>query len=93
MENFEFEWDDEKAESNLKKHDVSFDEAATIFNDPNIATLADPDHSVDEERYVSLGVSVMMRLLSVSHTYRKERIRIINARKATSAEKKNYENY
>jgi hypothetical protein len=93
MENFEFEWDDEKAESNLKKHDVSFDEAATIFNDPNIATLADPDHSVDEERYVSLGVSVMMCLLSVSHTYRKERIRIINARKTTSAEKKNYENY
>ncbi|MCC6300924.1 MAG: BrnT family toxin [Anaerolineales bacterium] len=93
MENSEFEWDDEKAESNLKKHDVSFDEAATIFNDPNIATLTDPDHSMDEERYVSLGMSVMMRLLSVSHTYRNERIRIINARKATSSEKKNYENY
>jgi len=92
MENSEFEWDEEKARSNLKKHGVSFDEAATIFNDPRIATISDPDHSQDEERYVSIGKSVIMRLLSVIHTYRKERIRLISARKATRVEKKNYEN-
>ena len=92
MENSEFEWDEEKARSNLKKHGVSFDEAATIFNDPQIATISDPDHSKDEERYVSIGKSVIRRLLSVIHTYRKERIRLISARKATKAEKKNYEN-
>lgn len=92
MENSEFEWDEEKAKSNLKKHSVSFDEAATIFNDPRIATISDPDHAESEERYVSIGKSVIMRILSVIHTYRKERIRLISARKATKAEKKNYEN-
>ena len=92
MGNSEFEWDEEKAQSNLKKHGVSFEEAATIFNDPKIATISDPDHSEDEERYVSIGRSVIMRLLSVIHTFRKERIRLISARKATKAEKKNYEN-
>lgn len=91
MENSGFEWDDEKAQSNLKKHGVSFDEAATIFNDPRIATISDPDNSEDEERYISIGMSVIMRLLSVIHTFRKERIRLISARKATKAEKKNYE--
>ena len=92
MGNSEFEWDEEKAHSNLKKHGVSFEEAATIFNDPKIATISDPDHSDDEERYVSIGRSVIMRLLSVIHTFRKERIRLISARKATKAEKKTYEN-
>lgn len=92
MENTEFEWDDEKAESNLKKHRVSFDEAATIFNDPNIATIPDPDHSEDEERFVSIGRSVITRLLTVIHTFRLTRIRLISARKATKAEKKRYEN-
>lgn len=92
MENSEFEWDDEKAQSNLKKHGVSFDEGATIFNDPGIATISDPDHSEDEDRYISIGKSVIRRLLTVIHTYRKERIRLISARKATNAERKNYEN-
>jgi hypothetical protein len=92
MENSEFEWDDEKAQSNLKKHGVSFVEAATIFNDPRLATISDPDHSDDEERYVSIGTSVIMRLLSVIHTFRKERHRLISARKATKAEKDRYEN-
>jgi hypothetical protein len=92
MKNSEFEWDDEKAESNLKKHDVSFEEAATIFNDPKIATISDPDHSEDEERYVSIGKSFIKRLLTVIHTYRKERIRLISARKASKAEKKKYDN-
>ncbi|GJQ34144.1 MAG: hypothetical protein JETCAE01_01540 [Anaerolineaceae bacterium] len=93
MEDTEFEWDDEKAECNLKKHGVSFDEAATIFNDPNIATILDPDHSEHEERFVSIGSSVIARLLTVIHTFRKTRIRLISARKATKAEKKRYENY
>lgn len=92
MENSEFEWDDEKAQSNLKKHGVSFDEAATIFNDPRLATISDPDHSDDEERYVSVGASVILRLLSVIHTFRKEKNRLISARKATKAEKETYEN-
>ena len=92
MENSEFEWNEEKAKSNFKKHGVSFDEAATIFNDPKIATISDPDHSEAEERYVSIGKSIIMRLLSVMHTYREERIRLISARKATKAEKKTYEN-
>lgn len=74
MENAEFEWDDEKAQGNLKKHGISFEEAATIFNDPRIATISDPDHSEDEERYVSIGMSVIMRLLSVIHTFRKETV-------------------
>lgn len=92
MENSEFEWDDEKAQSNLKKHGVSFAEAATVFNDPKIATISDPDHSENEERYVSIGISVITRLLTVIHTYRKKRIRLISARKATKPEKKKYEN-
>ena len=92
MEKSEFEWDDEKAESNLKKHRVSFEEAATIFNDPKVATISDPDHSETEERYVSIAMSMIVRLLTVVHAYRKERIRLISARKATKAEKKKYEN-
>lgn len=92
MDNSEFEWDEEKAESNLKKHRVSFDEAATIFNDPNIATISDPDHSEHEDRYVSIGRSIIARLLTVIHTFRLSRIRLISARKATKAEKKQYEN-
>ena len=91
MENPEFEWDDEKAISNLKKHDVSFEEGTTIFNDPLIATILDPDHSKDEERYISIGISVQRRLLVVVHTEREERIRLINCRKATNAERKTYE--
>lgn len=91
METPEFEWDDEKAKSNLKKHDVSFEEGTTIFNDPLIATIPDPDHSKDEERYVSIGISVQGRLLVVVHTEREVRIRLISCRKATSAERKVYE--
>jgi len=92
MRDSEFEWDDEKEKSNLKKHGVSFDEGATIFNDPKLATISDPDHSEGEERFVSIGVSVVRRLLTVIHACRTERVRLISARKATKAEKKNYEN-
>jgi uncharacterized DUF497 family protein len=91
MENPEFEWDDEKAISNLKKHVVSFEEGATIFNDPWIATIPDPDHSRVEERYISIGISVQGRLLVVVHAEREGRIRLISCRKATSAERKTYE--
>ena len=91
MENPEFEWDDEKAISNLKKHDVGFEEGTTIFNDPLIATILDPDHSKDEERYISIGMSVQRRLLVVVHTEREERIRLISCRKAINAERKTYE--
>ena len=91
MENPEFEWDDEKAVSNLKKHGVGFEEAATIFNDPLIATIFDPDHSEGEDRHISIETSVQGRLLVVVHTEREERIRLISCRKATSAERKSYE--
>lgn len=91
METPEFEWDDEKANSNLKKHAVSFEEGATVFNDPMIATIKDPDHSKDEERFISIGLSVQNRLLAVVYTERKERIRLISCRKATSTERKYYE--
>lgn len=92
MENSEFAWDDEKAESNLKKHGVGFEEGATIFNDPVVVTISDPDHSEDEDRYISIGKSVARRLLTIVHTYRRERIRLISVRKATTAERKTYEN-
>ena len=92
MENPEFEWDEEKAKKNLKKHGVSFEEAATIFNDPRIATIFDPDHSEEEERFVSLGISFIQRLLSVVHTERNKRTHLISARKATKIERKIYEN-
>jgi uncharacterized DUF497 family protein len=91
MEDIEFEWDDVKAESNLKKHGVSFEEGATIFNDPKIATVFDPDHSEDEDRYISIGTSIQGSLLVIIHTEREERIRLISCRKATNAERKAYE--
>jgi len=92
MEDVEFEWDDEKAKGNLEKHGVGFDEGATIFNDPLIATMPDPDHSGSEERYVSIGISMRGDLLVVVHTERGERIRLISCRKANSVERKTYEN-
>ena len=91
METPEFEWDDEKAVKNLKKHEVSFEEGATIFNDPLIATISDPDHSEADERHISTGISVQGRVLVVVHTERGERIRLISCRKATSTERKAYE--
>ena len=86
-----FEWNPDKAESNYEKHDVSFEEAATVFNDLLSITFPDPDHSVDESRYVIIGVSRFGQLLIVSHTDRGETIRIISARKATRQERRFYE--
>jgi hypothetical protein len=81
----------EKAKSNLKKHGISFEEAATALSDPMAATGADPDHSISEERYVTFGVSEKGRLVVVSHTEKDETIRIISARKASKGEKELYE--
>ena len=75
----ECEWDNRKAAANLKKHRVSFDEARTAFDDPFSLTIPDPEHSEGENRCLLLGTSTSVRLLVVSHTYREQRIRIINA--------------
>jgi uncharacterized protein len=88
----EFEWDPDKAASNAAKHGVSFEEAATVFGDPLSLTVYDPDHSQDEDRYITMGSSVDHRLLLVSHTDREDRIRIISARLTTRRERKAYEN-
>lgn len=86
-----FEWNHAKAVSNLKKHDVSFHEAATIFGDPLAVTHFDPDHSETEQRYITYGMTEKGRLVMVSHTDRDETIRIISARPMTEAERKLYE--
>jgi uncharacterized DUF497 family protein len=86
-----FEWDPRKAASNLTKHAVSFEEAATVFGDPLGRITDDPRHSVDEERCVILGVSVPRRLLAVMFVERGESVRIISARRATPLERKGYE--
>ena len=87
----EFEWDPNKASSNLRKHKVSFEEASTALSDPMAATGADPDHSIGEFRYVTFGISESGRLLVVAHTEQSETIRIISARLASKREKKIYE--
>ena len=85
------EWDPKKAKLNLRKHRVSFEEAATALSDPMAATGADPDHSITEERYVTFGVSERGRLLVVAHTDEEEIIRIISARIASKGERELYE--
>jgi len=86
-----FEWDRRKAASNLQKHGVSFEEAATAFGDPLSVTIQDPDHSEEEERFILLGRSETERLLTVVHTERGDTIRIISARLATGHEREAYE--
>jgi len=87
----EFEWDEEKAAANLAKHEVSFDEAQTVFNDPLYVDFYDPDHSFDEHRYIIIGESQQRRLLIVSYTERDERVRLISAREVTGSERETYE--
>lgn len=87
----EFEWQPEKAAKNRRKHKVLFEEAATVFADEMSATLYDPDHSDDEERFLTIGYSNRGRLLVVSHTGRGTRLRIINARPLTPKERRQYE--
>ena len=86
-----FEWDEDKAKVNLKKHKVSFDEATTVFFDPFSVTIPDPDHSVVEQRYIDIGSSDKGHVLVVVYTERVSSIRIISCRKATPSERKIYE--
>jgi len=86
-----FEWDPKKAKQNLRKHAVSFDEAVTVFYDSLSATFDDPDHSVGEHRYITIGFSSRDRLLVVGYTERGKALRIINARLATAHERKRHE--
>jgi uncharacterized protein len=86
-----FEWDTEKAAENLRKHRVSFDEAATAFFDALSMTVSDPDHSVGERRFITMGASSHGRLLVVAHAERGSTIRIISARLASASERLRYE--
>lgn len=87
----EFEWDPEKEKVNHDKHGVNFTEAVTAFGDALELTIADPDHSEAEFRFISIGMSSASRLLVVAYTERGERIRIITARLASARERKQYE--
>lgn len=86
-----FEWDEEKAKANLKKHGVDFDEATTVFMDPHSLTIHDPAHSTEEQRYIDIGTSDKGRVLVVVYTERGLRVRLISCRMATSSERKCYE--
>ena len=88
----QFQWDDKKAESNKKKHDVSFEEATSVFGDVYARVIDDEAHSDFEDRFIILGYSLQARLLVVCHCYREENevIRIISARKATKTEEQTY---
>ena len=88
----DFEWDITKAKTNLRKHRVAFSEATTVLRDRLSITIHDPDHSVIEDRYITIGASIAGRLLMVAHTDWGERTRIISARELTRKERKEYEN-
>ena len=92
MKPLRVEWDASKSLDNKRKHGISFEEAQTVFLDEKALMIHDPDHSDDEDRFVLLGLSIKIRLLTVCHCYRKsdEVIRIISARKATRTEQKRY---
>ena len=86
-----FSWDPKKATANLRKHGVSFEEASTVFRDALSTTGSDPDHSIEEHRFVTFGISNQHRLLAVAHTEKGDHIRIISARSLTRRERKIYE--
>ena len=86
-----FVWSSQKAEANARKHGVPFDEAATVFGDPLAGTFVDEDHSIGEERFITVGRSSSGRLLVVSHTEDFQEFRIISVRPATPQERKRYE--
>lgn len=87
----DFEWDEAKAEANERKHGISFSEAMTVFGDPLAVTGYDPKHADDEDRFLTMGTSIVGRLIVVSHTDRGSSIRIMSARAATRRERKDYE--
>jgi hypothetical protein len=86
-----FDWDEGKASANLQKHKISFEEASSVFNDPLFISFYDEEHSSDEERFITIGMSNRNRLLLVAHTDYEAGIRIISARKATSQERGFYD--
>ena len=86
-----FDWDPVETADNLGNHQVSFEEAKTVFGDPLATTIADPDHSIDEERFLTTGLSIQQRLLIVWHTEEDDMIRIIGAREVTPYERRIYE--
>ena len=87
----QFEWDPTKADENARKHGVAFTEAVSVFGDPLELVIPDPDHSVGERRFLSIGMSSSGRLLVLSYTERGSRIRLISARTAMARERKTYE--
>ena len=93
MSSIQFEWDPKKAQANLRKHKVSFEDAQSVFSDERALLIDDPDHSDEEDRFVLLGLSQSLRLLVVVHCYRAEGrvIRIISARKADADEQSIYQ--
>lgn len=95
MDQLRFEWDDSKFQMNVQKHGVDFWEAQTVFYDENAILFDDPDHSIEEERFLLLGMTMFDHLCIVSHCYRDEEntIRIISARLATKREKQTYFDY
>jgi hypothetical protein len=86
-----FEWDENKAKSNLAKHEVSFEEASAVFGDPLSLTVPDPAHSQAEDRFITMGHSHQRKLLIVVHTERGDNIRVVSARRASRKERKTYE--
>jgi hypothetical protein len=95
MREIKFEWDENKNQINRKKHGIDFQEAKTVFYDDDAIVFDDPEHSLEEERFLILGISEYEKLCIVSHCYRGEDdiIRIISARKATGSETKTYHRY
>jgi uncharacterized DUF497 family protein len=91
MNGITFEWNRQKEAANRRKHGIDFGEASSVFADTLSITIPDPDHSVDEERFLIVGMSSNRKLLVVVHTIRKDRIRIISVCLATKHEKRNYE--
>ena len=92
MDTIKFEWDENKNEINKKKHKISFEEAKTVFYDENALLIDDPEHSVEEDRFIIMGLSTKANLLVVCHCYRESEsvIRLISARKATKTESEQY---
>ncbi len=95
MNKLNFTWDENKAKSNLIKHKISFDETKTVFNDDNARLIYDPDHSGDEDRFILLGLSCKLKVLTVVHCYKdsENNIRIISARKSTKKKKNNIRSF
>ncbi len=95
MDAIKFDWDKKKAALNVKKHGITFEEAQSVFSDQNARLIHDPEHSIEEDRFILLGLSLKMRMLVVIHCYREndELIRIVSARRASNNERKQYEEF